>query len=67
MIEKHQRLLPHVPNFPLVFKSLINKADDDHHESTYMSRTDKGDFSCTDTDESIENLKSVNNINNYDE
>ena len=67
LIEKDKRLLLHVPNFPPVFISLINKAADDYHESTYTLRTDKDDFSCTNTDESMENIKSMNNINSYDE
>ena len=65
-IEK-KSLPPHSPKFPPGFKSLKNKAADDHHESIYTSRTDKYDTSRTDKDESIENLKSTNNQNSDDE
>ena len=39
-IEKYQILPPHVPKFPPGFKSLRNKVDDDHPESTDTSSTD---------------------------
>ena len=65
-IEKDQSLPPHIHKFPPGFKSLRNEADDDHHESTDTSRTDKDDTSSTDKDESLENLKSTNNKNSYD-
>ena len=61
MIEKYQSLPPHLPKFPPGFKSLRNKADDDHHESSDTPHTDKDDFSRTDEDESIENLKFMSN------
>ena len=57
MIEKYQSLPPHLPKFPPGFKSLINEAADDHHESTDTSRIDKDYTSRTDKDESIQNIK----------
>ena len=52
-IKKDQSLPPHVPKFPPGFKSLINKTNDDHPESIYISRTDRDDTSRTDRDDSI--------------
>ena len=66
MIEKYQSLPSRLPKFPPVFKSLINEADDDNHESIDRSRTDKYDTPCTDKDESIENMKAMNNKNSDD-
>ena len=66
-IEKYQSLPPHLPKFFPGYKSLRNEADDDHHEFTDTSRTDKDDTSRTDKDDSIENLKSMNKKDNDDE
>ena len=55
MIKKHQSLLPHLPKFPPGFKSLRNESNDYRHESTDTSRTDK--------DDSMENIKAMNNKN----
>ena len=65
-IEKDQSLPPHIHKFPPGFKSLRNEADDDHHESTDTSRTDKDDTSRTDQDDYIENLKFMKNKNDDD-
>ena len=56
----------HVPKFPPGFKSLRNEAYDDHHEYTDTSRTYKDDTLRTDQDDSIENIKSTKNKNDYD-
>ena len=45
---------------------LKNETNDDNLETIYTSRTDKGDTSRTDWDDSIENLKSMKNINDDD-
>ena len=64
-IEKYQSLPTHVPKLPPGFKYLRNEANDDHHESTDNSRTDKDDTSRTDKDDSIENINTTRN-KNYD-
>ena len=66
MIEKDKFISPHLPKFPPGYKLLRNKSDGDHRESTDKSCTDKDDFSRTDKDKSIVNLKSVNNKNSDD-
>ena len=65
-IEKDQSLPPHVPKFSPGFKSLINEAYDDNHESTNTSRPDKNDTSRTDKYDYIENLKAMRNKNDDD-
>ena len=65
-IEKYQSLSPHVPEFTPGFKSLRNEADDDHHEYTDTSRSDKDNTSRTYQDDSIEHLKSTKNKNDDD-
>ena len=67
VLEKYQSLLPHVPKFSPVFKSLINEANDDHPEYTDTSRADRDDTSRNNWDDYIENLKSMNNTNDDDE
>ena len=62
-IQKYQCLPPHVPPFPPGFKSLRNKANDNNHESTDTSRTDKYNMSRTNQYYSIENVKSMKNTN----
>ena len=57
-IKKDQNLPPHLPKFCPGYNSLRNKADDDRHDSTYLSRTDKEDY--------IDNIKSMNQKNNDD-
>ena len=65
-IEKYRGLPPHVPKFPLGFKSLRNEADDDHHESTYTSRMYKDYTSHTDLYDYIENIEAMKNKNDDD-
>ena len=65
-IKKDQILPPHVPKFPPGFKSLRNKADDDHHESIDTSCTDKDYTSRTDKDDSMKNLRAMKNKNDDD-
>ena len=52
-IKKDQSLPPHLPKFCPVYKQLIYEADDDRHDYTNTSHTDKED--------SIDNLKAMNN------
>ena len=40
-----------------------NEANDNNRENTDTSRTDKDDMSCTNRDDSIENMKSMKNTN----
>ena len=53
----------HVPKFPPGSKSLRNKANNDHPESTDTSCNDRYDTSRTNQDDSIENMKSTKNKN----
>ena len=55
-LPKYQCLPPHVPQFPPGFKSLRNEENDDNPETTDTSHTDKDDTSCTNQDDSIENM-----------
>ena len=66
-VQKYQCLPPHVPLFPPGSKSLINEANNDNHETTDTSRTDKDDTSITNRDDSMENVKSMKNTNDDDE
>ena len=56
---KDQNIPPQLLKFCLGYKSLINEADDDCHDST--------DISCTDNKYSAYNLKATNNKNIDDE
>ena len=60
-IEKYQSIPPYILQFPPGFKSLRKEANDDNPESTYTSGTDRDDKSSTDQDDSIENVKAMNN------
>ena len=62
-IEKYQSLPSHVPKFPTGSKSLRNEANNDHPESTDTSCKDRYDTSCTNQDDSIENMKATKNKN----
>ena len=65
-LQKDQCLPPHIPPFPLVFKSLRNEANDYNPETTDTSRTDKYDMPRTNWDDSIENVKSMIKTNDDD-
>ena len=65
-LQKFKILPPHVPPFTPGFASLRKEANDDNHESTDTSRTDKDDTSLTNWDDSIENVKSMKNTNDDD-
>ena len=67
VLQKYQCLPSHLPPFPPVFKSLINKANDDNPETTDTSRTDKDDTSHTHRYYSIENVKEMKKNNDDDE
>ena len=58
-IKKYQILPSHLPKFCPGYKSLRDEADDDRHDSTDTSHTDK--------ENSIDNLKSMNENNIDDE
>ena len=62
-LQKDQCLPPHVHSFTPGFKSFKNEANDDNHESTNTSRTDKYNMSRTNQYYSIENVKSMKNKN----
>ena len=66
-LQKYQRLPPHVPPFPPIFKSLRNEPNDDNPETTDTQRTNKYDTSRNNQDDSIEILKSTKNTNDDDE
>ena len=51
--KKYQSLPPELAKYPPGYKSLINEAEDDCNDSIYTSRTDKED--------SVNNLKAINN------
>ena len=57
--KKYQILPPQLSKFRPGYKSLINEAEDGRNNSTYTSRTDKED--------SVDNLKVINNKNIDDE
>ena len=65
-LEKYQSLPPHIPPFPLGFKSFRNKVIDDNPETRDTSCTDKDYTSRTDWDDSIENVKFMKNTNDDD-
>ena len=65
-IQKYQCPPPHEPTFPSGFKSLRNEASYDDTETIDTSRTDKDDTSRTNGDDYIQNVKSVENTNDYD-
>ena len=63
--KKDQSFPPHLENFPPVFKSLINKAHD--HDSKEDDCNYSTDTSRNDKEDSIHNMKVVNNKDINDE